>query len=64
MRRLNTMLFLAFFSAAASADVLDHNSNLMARLFHQLLAPHHLPFTVLLVVIGFIALQRWRTVRK
>lgn len=64
MRRLTTMLFLILFSGAASADVLDHNSNLLAHLFHQLFAPHHLPFTVLLVVIGVFALQRWRAVRK
>lgn len=64
MQRLTTMLFLTVLSGAASAHELDHHSGLMAQLFHQLFAPHHLPFTVLLVVIAVFAMQKWRTARK
>jgi hypothetical protein len=64
MLRPTTLLLLMFVSGAASADVLDHHSSLLARLMHQLFAPHHLPFTVLVLVVGIIALQRWHTARK
>jgi len=64
MLRLTTLSLLLFLSGAASADVLDHSNSLLARLMHQLFDPHHLPFTALVLVVGIIALQRWRTARK
>jgi len=33
---------------------------LIARLGHQLLGLHHLPFTLLLIVVGLVALRRLR----
>jgi len=64
MLRLTTFSLLLFLSGAASADVLDHSNSLLARLMHQLLDPHHLPLTALVVAVAIIALQRWRTARK
>ena len=64
MLRLMTLLLLTFASGAASADVLDHSNSFLARVMHQLFDPHHLPFTVLLLVVGIVALQRWHTARK
>lgn len=64
MSRLTVLLLPAFLSEAATADVLDHGSGLLERLFHQLFAVHHLPFTALLIVVGILALRSWRTVSK
>ncbi len=64
MLRLTTLLLFTFVAGVASADVLDHHNSILARLAHQLFSPHHLPFTLLVVVVGAIALQKWRTARK
>lgn len=64
MLRLNLLLLLAFLTNSASADVLDHNSGLLAQLLHQLFSAHHLPFTVLVIVVGIVSIRRWRAARK
>lgn len=54
-------VLLMIFPIAASAHVLDGVYGVVAQLGHQLLGWHHLPLTILLVVIGvalFIGLRR------
>ena len=50
MKRTLTTLLLAGIAPVAGAHTLD--SGVMTALGHELLGAHHLPFTVLLVVVG------------
>ena len=56
-----TAILLTIFPQAASAHVLDGVYGVVAQLGHQLLGWHHLPLTVLLVVIGAAL---FRVIRK
>ena len=53
-------VLFAVIPTAASAHVLDDVHGVVAQLGHQLLGLHHLPFTLLLVVIGVGLFRRWR----
>jgi hypothetical protein len=64
MLRITTFILLATISGAAFADVLDHSNGLVGQLVHQLLGTHHLPFTVLLIVVGVFSIRRWRASRS
>lgn len=62
-RKLCTLL-LMLTSGAAHADVLDHHHSLVAQLMHQAFGSHHLPYTLLLIVVGALAIRGWRAARK
>ncbi len=64
MLRKTILILLAFVSGAAHADVLDHHHGLAAQLGHQIFGAHHIPFTLLLIVVGVISIWGWRVARK
>ncbi len=64
MLRNTILILLAFVSGAAHADVLDHHHSLAAQLAHQIIGAHHIPFTLLLIVVGVISIWGWRAARK
>ena len=59
MRLISGTLLLAL-TAGAHAHTLAGDESLVVRLGHQLLGSHHLPLTVLLVIVGVIALSQVR----
>ena len=64
MLRKTILILLAFVGGAAHADVLDHHHGLAVQLAHQLFDAHHIPFTLLLVVVGLISIWGWRAARR
>ena len=60
MKRILTTLMLAGIAPIAGAHTLDTAGGLATALEHELLGSHHLPFTLLLVVIGFALVRSWR----
>ena len=52
-------VLLAGFMSPAYAHTLSFQEGLAA-LNHQLLGAHHLPFTVLLIVVGVVLVRSWR----
>ena len=60
MRFLLSLFLLAGFSAVAGAHTLPGDEGLVTQLDHQLLGLHHLPLTILLIVIGVMLVRRWR----
>ena len=52
MKRILTTLMLAGIAPIAGAHTLDTAGGLATALEHELLGSHHLPFTLLLVIIG------------
>jgi TRAP-type C4-dicarboxylate transport system permease large subunit len=59
MKKLITTITLLAASSSASAHTLSFHDG-VAALYHQLLGMHHLPFTLLLVVIGVALFVGWR----
>jgi len=59
MKKLITTITLLAVSGTASAHTLSFHDG-VAALYHQLLGMHHLPFTLLLVVIGIALFVSWR----
>jgi hydrogenase/urease accessory protein HupE len=57
------LILLAFVGGAAHADVLDHHNGFAAQLAHQIFGAHHIPFTLLLIVVGVISIRGWRAAR-
>ncbi len=53
-------VLLMIFPIAASAHVLDSIHGVITQLTHQLVGLHHLPMTILLVVIGAALFWSWR----
>ncbi|MGB5345476.1 MAG: hypothetical protein WBN23_04870 [Woeseia sp.] len=62
-RKLCTLL-LMLTSGAGHADVLDHNHGLITQMMHQAFGLHHLPYTLLLILVGALAFRGWRAARK
>ena len=54
-----TLTLLAGFVSPAHAHTLSIHEGLTA-LYHQVLGIHHLPITMLLVVIGIVLIRNWR----
>jgi heme/copper-type cytochrome/quinol oxidase subunit 3 len=54
-----TLALLAGFVSPAYAHTLSIHEGLAA-LYHQVLGMHHLPITILLVVIGIVLIRNWR----
>ena len=63
MRQIISIPLLAIASQSAYAHELDGQHSLAGQLIHQLTSMHHLPVTLLLVVIGVILVRRWRATR-
>lgn len=59
MRLKLFILSIALAAQPAYAHVLDSQDDLPDRLVHQLVGVHHLPVTLLLVVLGVIVAHRW-----
>ena len=59
MKKLITTAILLAGSTPAMAHTLSHKEG-MAALVHQLLGSHHLPFTLLLVVVGIALFRSWK----
>ena len=57
-KRIVTLTLLAGFVSPAYAHTLSVHEGLTA-LYHQLLGIHHLPITILLVVIAIALLRGW-----
>ena len=65
MKKTISLLTLSTaFAGSASAHTLDAGAGLASQLWHELLGGHHLPLTMLLVVIGFVAYRGLRARRK
>ena len=61
---ITSLILLAGSTGIAGAHTLAGDEGLVTQLDHQLLGLHHLPLTVLLIVIGVILFRRWRALRK
>lgn len=64
MRRFLTGLLLAATAGTASAHTLGPDDGLIAQLEHELLGLHHVPLTLLLVVVGIVAYRRLSARKK
>ena len=64
MLRKTILVLLAFVGEVAHADVLDHHHSSAAQLAHQIFGAHHIPLTLLLVVVGVISIWSWRAAIK
>jgi hypothetical protein len=62
MKRLLALLTLT--ACNVSAHTLDAGEGLVSQLGHELLGWHHLPLTLLLVVVGVVAYRGLRARRK
>ena len=58
MRQKLTLCLTLLLASGANAHTLGADSHLIAKLGHQLFASHHLPLTVLLVLIGLVVAAR------
>jgi hypothetical protein len=63
MKKLITSAILLAGSTPAMAHTLSFQEG-AAALYHQVLGSHHLPFTLLLVVIGVVAFRLLRKSRQ
>jgi len=52
------------YAGAAGAHTLDAGEGLAAQLWHELLGVHHLPLTLLLVVVGALAYRALRARKR
>ena len=65
MKKLISGLTLfAGLPAVASAHTLAGDEGLITQLQHELLGVHHLPLTILLVVVGVVAYRSLRARKK
>lgn len=62
MKRLIALTLLA--APAAQAHTLDPAGGIFAALGHELFGSHHLPLTLLLVVVGVVAYRSWSKKRS
>ena len=61
---ISAMTLFAGLPAVASAHTLAGNEGLITQLQHELLGSHHLPLTILLIVVGVVAYRKLRARRK
>jgi hypothetical protein len=65
MKRIATgLILLTGLAGTAGAHTLAGDEGLLLQLDHQLLGLHHVPLTILLVVVGVILFRRWRAPGK
>lgn len=62
MRLISCLFFIFGATNIAVAHTLGSDHSLAERLSHQVLGSHHLPLTILLIVVGIVAL--WSYYRK
>jgi len=62
MRLISCLFFIFGATNIAVGHTLGSDHSLAERMSHQLLGSHHLPLTVLLIVVGVVAL--WTFYRK
>ncbi|NIS90392.1 MAG: hypothetical protein GTN98_09985 [Woeseiaceae bacterium] len=60
MKRLLSTLLLTGIAPVAGAHTLDVSGGLLMALGHELLGAHHLPLTILLIVIGVVLSRSWK----
>ena len=61
---ISTLTLLAGLPAVASAHTLAGDEGVITQLQHELLGGHHLPLTILLVVVGVVAYRGLRARKK
>jgi hydrogenase/urease accessory protein HupE len=59
MRKYLTAFLLMAMTPVASAHTAPSEDGLVSQLAHQLLGWHHLPLTLLILVVGVLALRVW-----
>lgn len=64
MKRFLTGFLLMMTAGIASAHTLGSDEGLITQLQHELLGVHHLPLTILLVVVGVVVYRSWRSRRS
>ena len=62
MRLITSLLLLTGFAGPAIAHTGD--GALLNSLSHQVFGLHHLPFSILLIVIAVFALYRWQNSKR
>ena len=60
MKRLISTLLLAGIAPVAGAHTLDAAGGVITALGHELFGSHHLPLTLLLVVVGVVLFRAWK----
>ncbi len=61
---ISALILFAGLPAVTSAHTLAGDEGLISQLQHELLGGHHLPLTILLVVVGVVAYRRLRARKK
>jgi len=61
---ISGLLLFAGLPAVASAHTLADEEGLLTQLQHELLGGHHLPLTILLIVVGVLAYRSLRARRR
>ena len=59
-RFIASLVLLTGSFGTAVAHTLPGDEGLLQQLDHQLLGLHHLPLTILLIVVGVALFRRWR----
>jgi len=59
MKKYLTLFVLLAMAPVASAHTAPSEDGLVSQLVHQLLGWHHLPLTLLILVVGLLALRVW-----
>jgi hypothetical protein len=62
MRLITSLLLLTGFAGPAMAHTGD--GVLLTALSHQVFGLHHLPFSILLIVIAIFAIYRWQSSKR
>jgi hypothetical protein len=62
MRLITSLLLLAGFAGPAMAHTGD--GAVLTALSHQIFGLHHLPFSILLIVIAVFAIYRWHSSKR
>ena len=63
-RFLTGAILAAGIPGIAAAHTLSDSEGVIAQLWHELLGWHHLPLTLLLVVVGVVAWVAYRSARR
>ena len=63
-RLISTLMLFAGLPAVASAHTLAGDEGLVTQLQHELLGSHHLPLTILLILVGVAAYRGLRARKK
>ena len=61
---ISALILLAGIPVVASAHTLAGDEGLIAKFQHELLGGHHLPLTILLIVVGVVAYRSLRARKR